>query len=241
MGRLGYVAGNIAERELSLGYDEFLNRTENVAFPLLSANIVRQDTREPVFKPYVVLDVLTSSKKNIRVGVMGVVRFNPVFLKSGPGGSNLVVAPPREMVERYIGELRKRSDLVILLAALHKEKARIIAQEVPGIDIILGSYGAIYSTREEPEGETQILYSGNQGRRIGETRVFLDPEQHMERTTSFTHFLTARYPSDPEMQEFVNQVVAEVNEHKRVQKEKVGQTTPTPDLPTAVSGSGSSR
>ena len=241
MVRLGYAAGNVAERELSLGYDEFLRRTEGAAFPFVSANIVRQDTREPIFNPYVVIEIHTAdSDQPVRVGVMGVVRFNPVFLKSGPDGSNLVVAPPREMVKRYVGDLRERSDVVVLLAALHKDEARLIAQEVPGIDIILGSYGAIYSTREESEGDTQIFYSGNQGRRIGETRVFLNAERRLETTTSFMHFLTARYPSDEEMTEFVGQVLNEIGEYKRGQEEqKVGQLNSLQDetvVPTGPSG-----
>jgi 2',3'-cyclic-nucleotide 2'-phosphodiesterase (5'-nucleotidase family) len=220
MDRLGYAAANVGERDLSLGYDEFRRRTGRASFPFVSANIVRRDTREPVFDPYVILEVETEGSEDpVRVGVLGVVRFNPVFLRSGPDGSHLVILPPLEAVKRYFEELRERSDVVVLMAAIHRDDAHIIAKEVPGIDIILGSYGSIYSTREETEGETLLCYAGNQGRRIGESRVFVGADRDVERITSFMHNLNARYPSDPEMQEYVTGVGRKIAEHKRARSE----------------------
>jgi 2',3'-cyclic-nucleotide 2'-phosphodiesterase (5'-nucleotidase family) len=220
MERLGYAAANVGERDLSLGYDEFRRRTQGATFPFVSANIVRRDTREPVFDPYVILEVETEgSAEPVRVGVLGVVRFNPVFLRSGPEGSNLVILPPLEAVKRYFEEVRERSDVVVLLAAIHQDDAHIIAKEVRGIDMILGSYGSIYSTREETEGETLLCYAGNQGRRVGESRVFVGDDREVERITSFMHVLSARYPSDPEMQEYVTAVGRKIAEHKRARSE----------------------
>ena len=228
MDRLGYDVANVGERDLSLGYDEFVRRTEAATFPFVSANIVRRDTREPVFNPYVILDVESQgSAKPLRVGVIGVVRFNPVFLRSGPDDTNLVILPPLEAVKRYLEEVRERSDVVVLLAAIHQDDAHIIAKEVEDIDIILGSYGSIYSTREEAEGDTLICYSGNQGRRIGESRVFVDSTGEVERITSFMHVLTARYPNDPEMQAYVMEVGRKIGEHKRAQSDsKADGATP---------------
>jgi 2',3'-cyclic-nucleotide 2'-phosphodiesterase (5'-nucleotidase family) len=234
MARLGYDAANVGERDLSLGYDEFVRRTEGATFPFVSANIVRRDTREPVFNPYVILEVeYPESDDPLRVGVLGVVRFNPVFLRSGPDDSNLVILPPLEAVKRYLEEVSERSDVVVLLAAIHQDDAHIIAKEVPGIDIVLGSYGSIYSTREEVEGDTLICYSGNQGRRVGESRVFVGPDREVERITSFMHVLTARYPNDPEMQEYVMEVGRRVAEHRRA---RGGGTADGASTPAATEG-----
>jgi 2',3'-cyclic-nucleotide 2'-phosphodiesterase (5'-nucleotidase family) len=215
MGRLGYGAANVGERDLASGYGEFVERTAGVAFPLISTNIVRRDTREPVFKPYTVLEVPWGTEGGtVRVGLLGVVRFNPTFLKSGPDQTNLVIVPPGEALKRHLPEVRERSDVVILMAAVHRDDAHLLAREHAGIDLILGSYGAIVSAREEAEGATRICYAGNQGQRFGETRIFLGSEKRIERTLSFTHDLTARYPSDPEMTEFVNRVAVKINELK---------------------------
>ena len=218
MGQLGYRAANVAERDLAMGYEEFLRRTEGAAFPFISTNFVRKDTGEPVFDPYTVVDVEREGADPLRVGILGVVRFNPVFLKAGPDGSNLTIAPPAEMIRKYIDEVREASDLVVVLAAVHRQDARTIAGEIEGIDFVLGSYGSYSSYHDEIVGDTRIFYSGNQGKRVGETRVYLGEAAEVTSTVSYQHFLSAKYPGDLDMQKFVNQVVAKLNELKREAK-----------------------
>jgi 2',3'-cyclic-nucleotide 2'-phosphodiesterase (5'-nucleotidase family) len=183
MGRLGYAAANVGERDLTLGYDEFMKQTSRAKFPFVSANIVRRD-------------------------------------------SNLVIVPPGEALKRYMPELREQADLIVLLAGLHNDDAHLLARQVPGIDVIVGSYGAIYSTREEKEGDTQIYYAGNQGRHFGETRLYLGSDNKIERTTAFMHPLDARYPSDPDMVAMVNEVMDKIHQAQGV--------SPTP--PRGASG-----
>jgi 2',3'-cyclic-nucleotide 2'-phosphodiesterase (5'-nucleotidase family) len=214
MSDLGYVVANVGERDLALGYDDFLGRTSEATFPFISANIVDRDTREPLFKPYVILDVdIAGADEPLRVGMLGVVRFNPVFLKTGPGESELIIVPPMEAVKRYYDEVRERSDVVVVMAALHRDDAHIIAREVTGIDLVLGAYGAMYSTQLDLEGDTVISYAGNQGRRIGETRLFLD-DRSLARVLPFMHNLTAQYPAVAEVQDYVLESLREIGRQK---------------------------
>ncbi len=215
MGELGYRAANIGFRELNMGYDAFVKRVEGASFPFISANVVRKDTGEPVFQPYTILDMELHGGKTIKVGVLGVVRFNPVFLKAGPEGSNLMVARPETMIARYLPEVREKSDLVVLLAALHREDAKSIAGKMEGIDIILGSYAGIVSGRDIVVGDTWIFYAGNQGMRVGETRLFFNEQGGWEDPLSYMHFLTMRFPEKQEMLDYVNGVVVKTNAVKR--------------------------
>lgn len=216
MGLLGYRAANVAERDLLMGYDEFKLRTEGARFPFISANFVKKGTEEPVFDPYVILDVEQDEGDPIRVGVIGVVRFNTVFLKPGPSeDSPIVIAPPLDMLRKYIDEVREKSDLVIVLGAVHRQDARVLAASVEGIDFVLGSYGAYSSYRDEEVGQTRIFYSGNQGKRLTETRVYMNDGHDVTSTVTFQHYLSARYPGDLEMQKFVNQVFGKLNELKK--------------------------
>ncbi len=214
MAKLGYRAVGVGERDLFSGYDEFVRRTKGLPLKFVSTNIVRQDTRDPVFDPYVVIEAKGASGKPVRVGVLAVVRYNPMFVKAGPGGANLAIAAPADALRKYVDDLRKKSDVVVLLAALGKDDAHRLAQDVPGIDIILGSYGGIYSTQEEAEGATRIFYAGDQGRRIGECRLYLGPDGRVASQIPYLYFLTARYPEEPQMLEFVNGVLSKVKDLK---------------------------
>ena len=60
-------------------------------------------------------------------------------------------------------------------------------------------------------GDATILYCGNRGQRIGETRVYLTDgdQRELESRTNMLHVLTRHYPPDHEMLEFVNSIRVE--------------------------------
>ncbi|HEX4823218.1 MAG TPA: hypothetical protein VFV19_02790 [Candidatus Polarisedimenticolaceae bacterium] len=199
MAKLGYKVVNVGERDLTLGYDDFIQRTKDLKMDFISTNIVKQGSKSTVFPPYAIVEVKGTSGKPVKIGVMGVIRYSPVWQKAGPAGDNLGVAGPEEMVQLVLSEVRAKSDIVVLLAAVSKEDAHDIAKSAPQIDFILGSYGGIYNTLEESEGPVRILYTGNQGKRIGESRIDLDAKRRVADVTSYMHFLTARFPDDKAM------------------------------------------
>ena len=51
MGMLGYSAANVGERDVRAGYIEFEKRASKARFPMISANIVRSDNKQPVLPP----------------------------------------------------------------------------------------------------------------------------------------------------------------------------------------------
>ena len=212
MGNLGYAAVNVGTRDLSLGYDAFLENTKGARFPFVSSNIVRQDNGEPVFDPYVIVEA-TAPKggKKLKVGVIGAARYNPLFSKAGPDGTNLVIKKPDDVVKPYVDELRGKVDVVLLLAALHKEEAKRIVRTIGGIDVVVGSYGGLYTTREDRHGDSWLLYSGNQGKRTGESRIYFDPRgKKIASVETHIHLLGAIYPSQQAMLDWVNGVVAKL-------------------------------
>ena len=226
MASLGYRAINVGERDLGLGYDDFKQRTKGIDVPFISSNIVKQGTKDPVFPPYVILDAKGSDGKPIRVGVLGVVRYNPVWQKAGPDGSNLAVTRPADAIGTYLPELESKSDVVVLLASIAKDDAYEIARRFPRLNLILGAYGGIVSTVDENQGGVRIYYMGNQGKRIGESRITLDASRRVADVHTYFHFLNARYPEDKAMRE----VVAEANRGitQAAQQPKIQIAPPSP-------------
>ena len=210
MERMGYAAINVGEREIKLGYDEFVGRTKHVSVPFVSSNIVRQDTREPVFRPHLVVEAaVPEGGRKIKLGIVGVARYNPVFVKPGPQGSNLVIDDPVTRVRAEVERVRAKGvDLVVLLAALHKDDAHRLLQQVPGIDFVVGSYGGALTTQAEGEGsKSWVAYPGNQGKYLGETRLFLGADSGIQHQVTLMHFLTGEYPAEEKMQRFVEDAV----------------------------------
>ena len=212
MDRLDYKIVNVGERDIRMGYEEFAAVTEGTSFTYISANIVKKGSGEPIFEPYAIVEMEDEgSKRPVRVGVIGVARYNPVFLKAGPDGSNMVIAHHVESVKKQVAALRdEHVDVVVLLAALHMHDAKRIADEVKGIDYVLGAYGGMFN--QEELGTTSILYCGNRGQRLGEARIFLGddsgkaPRSVTASDTIRMHFLTREYPDNTEMRRFLDSI-----------------------------------
>jgi 2',3'-cyclic-nucleotide 2'-phosphodiesterase (5'-nucleotidase family) len=238
MKKLGYKVINVGERDVNLGYDDFVKRTEGLGMAFVSTNIVKQGTKEPIFLPYTVIEVKGTSGKPVRIGVLGVDRYTPVWQKAGPAGTNLGMAAPGDMIATYLPELRAKSDIIVLLASMSKEDAHDLAKRFQDIDLILGGYGGIFNTVEENEGRVRIVYTGNQGKRIGESRVTLDPHRKVADMTSYLHFLTVRYPEDKAMQDSLVEVLDKLPKPAEPHKPKTPTIAPTvPSAPAAAGGS----
>jgi len=207
MKRLGYGVINVGERDIRLGYPEFERRTEGADFEFISANIIDRDSKSTVFKPHTVIEAVSPDGETTRrIGVIGVVRFNPVFLKAGPDGGNISIARPLGRVKKQVEVLKKKKvDTIVLLAAMHKNDATAIANEVPEIEFVLGSYGGLITNNAEEVGEASMVYVGNRGQRIAEMRLFMDDKgKSVERSDTKVHMLSRAYPPHHPMLDYVN-------------------------------------
>jgi hypothetical protein len=207
MERMGYAVVNVGERDLRQGYDRFRETAGEREFEFVSANLVRQDSKAPIFKPHTVVEATAPrGEAKISVGIIGVTRFNPIFRKPGPDGSQLAIIHPVAPVQKAVAELEQAGvDLIVLLAALHRDDAARIVSAVPEIDFVVGSYGGHFTTRQDRVENSWLLYSGNQGKRLGETRVHVNDDRSLDQRTRM-HILGKMYPSDMSMLDFVNSV-----------------------------------
>jgi hypothetical protein len=215
LNRMGYAAVMLGERELSEGHEAFLAMRKQAKFPFVSANFVYEDTLEPVVDPYVIREV-THGETKVRVGLLGLTRYNTGFLKATKDGRNIIVASPMERAKKVVPELRARCDLLVLLTGLSISQARQLAVEVPGIDLIVGANGGVLSQERDEAGGVPIVYTGNQGKHLSEIRVFKSAtEGRRFDATRRHHYLNKDYPGDDTMQKHVLAILARENDINR--------------------------
>lgn len=149
MNAMGYDAMAVGNHEFNFGLTTLWQLKEQVAFPLLGANVV-STYHDPVrdFEPYVIRTV-----GGVRVAILGMVtpsvpRWDPPAHRVGYRFRDLV-----ETARRYVPKLRRKADLVILIVhsglgrdeetgarrqPLYPEEDRVwdIAEAVPELDAI---------------------------------------------------------------------------------------------------------
>jgi len=230
MNALGYKVANLSLRELSDGYDVFLERQKKARFEFVSANVVWQDTGEPIVAPTTVIRTTLrdgARVKDVRVGFIGLTRSDPAFLKPGPGGRRIVTLDPLAAAEKRLPALRQKADIIVALVALDLNQARQLPKLAKDIDLIVGAdstpgkSGMITRSDDFPEdtlfGRTRLLYAGDQGKVLGEVRLYFDARRAISTTQRSIIQLTRDWPDDPKLAQIMESVKVAVNEYNKAQ------------------------
>jgi 2',3'-cyclic-nucleotide 2'-phosphodiesterase (5'-nucleotidase family) len=186
MGAAGYEALNIGDQEAGRGLN-FIKRIESLTpMPLVSSNLVVASSGELVAKPFVIVDA-----GGAKIGVLGVlsaVAAMPQSVGLAPGTAATPGSQPRaadeplavrnseEAVKRYLPQLRKQADAVVVLAHVSAAQGKELAR-IPGVDVVVG--GDQRSDIPDPEliGGTLWIQPPSYGRFLAVVRLALDRQR----------------------------------------------------------------
>ena len=118
MWRLGYAAANLGQRDLIFGADPLKEWAKQASVPLLSSNLVYQDSGQPAFSGSVLKTMVPGgpgSKRKVKVGILGFAQMNPGLSASTPDGRRIVTADPVATAKTLVPILRKKCDFIIAL------------------------------------------------------------------------------------------------------------------------------
>ena len=125
MNLMGYDAMALGLLDISpLGLSELRQRMAEAKFPMLSANAYISGTTELVTKPYIVIEM-----EDHRVGILG--------LTEAGSTDEVMATDPIQAAREQIPELRRQADIIIVLSHAGPETDQQIADQVPGIAVIV--------------------------------------------------------------------------------------------------------
>ena len=209
---LGYDAVNIGDQEFTNGRDFFDAEVLSANLPLVSASLWYEQTNELLLPPYVVRMV-----SGVRVGIIGLVDAQ-AFMVLRPGAYQGVrVASIMEILERYLPKVRAQADVLIVLSHLGIEGDRDLAEEVPGLHLIVGGHSGASSRQPLEVGGTLIVQPGSGGQYVGRLDLTLNKAFQIKEYEHTAIPLDAAVPDDPAVVEVVRQVaVWEAGSQKEV-------------------------
>ncbi|OLD67502.1 MAG: hypothetical protein AUI52_00340 [Acidobacteria bacterium 13_1_40CM_2_68_10] len=254
MNALGYKVANLSLRELSHGYDVFVERQKKARFEFVSANVVWQDSGEPIVAPTTVVKATLrdgARSKTVRLGFIGLTRNDPAFLKEGPKGRRIVTVDPLSAAEKQLPALRQKADVIVALVALDLQQARQLPKRVKDIALILGADSTpgrtamMTRTDDFPEdtefGRAHLLYAGDQGKVLGEIRLVFDAKGAASSNQRSIIQLTREWPDDPKLAEVMETVKVAINQYNKEQTLAMSPfAAPTPP-PAEAAYTGSDR
>jgi 2',3'-cyclic-nucleotide 2'-phosphodiesterase (5'-nucleotidase family) len=199
---IDYDAIALGNHDLGWGRPAFKTIADEIGTDFLAANVkdLSHDGSLDSLKPYKILE-----KKGLRIGVLGVT--SRLAAVSGPDKGTIEVNDPVETVKSGLLAMKSKEhvDLVVLLSHRGYDDDVKLAQQLDGIQVIVGSHSHSAMRKPEKVGNTIIVQAGAEGDYVGELEIAFD--RNKKTITSFDGRLipmTAEVPPDPEVESIMS-------------------------------------
>ena len=196
MNLLAYDALTLGAGDLLIG-QEIENRIAEAQFSILSANTYISGTDTLLVAPYALREIAGHT--------VAIVAVTEAFTRGGYQGTDPIAAAAAAVREASI-----QADVVILLSHAGKAADLAIAQQVPGIDVLIGgglqltssptkdaTYGTILVQAEAPQPNYAGLF-------LGQGTFQFDAQGQVTQFTWMRHPITEDIPADPEIAQWVS-------------------------------------
>ena len=196
-----------SKAELNHLYDE-------ADFQVLLANLYDPKTllAPDWCQPYTIRE----TKAGTKVGLIAMTA--PFPLTYGPNGWD--IRQPMELLPAMVSRLRKQVDVLVLMSHLGLSADLRIAQDLPQLDVIIGSHTHHLLPEGRMENGVLLAAAGKFGQHIGEVQLLLDEEHRLVKREAHT-VETASLPAFAEDEEEINGYLAEG--HHLLQAQQVAQ------------------
>lgn len=215
MNQVNYDAATIGNNEGTGNSKRDLDHLYDEAnFDVLLANLYDKTTLQmPAWcKPYKIITTAAGTK-------IGLIAMTAAFpLTYAPNGWD--IREPMEILPSLCLRLKKEVDVLVLMSHLGVVDDLDIAQQLPDIDVILGSHTHHLFAKGRLENGVQLAAAGRFGEHIGEVALLLDDQHHVVETRAHT-IATASLTVFPEDEEEVANFLA--TGHHLLQEQKVAR------------------
>jgi len=236
MNKMGYDAMNLGWQEFVVGNKFLKKAASDLGFPFVTSNLVYRDSRDFFGKEYIIKKI-----NNIRVGIVGIMPLDALDLvQYRKGVENLAVLPPKQVLNRLVPVLKKKTDFIVLLSQCGFETTTALVNAVDGIDFAVagGSDKAGTSAVSEPctseadspgpakveDAPAAVVNVQYRGIRLGYFQATLDDSGKVVRTREQLINLGNNLPLDPEIAAITGDEIHQtVKDARKIQAQKQEQ------------------
>jgi 5'-nucleotidase / UDP-sugar diphosphatase len=156
MNEVRYDAMTLGNHEPDFGMDILRQRIREARFDVLAANVIESGSKQLFTKPYVV-----RSFGGLKVGILGIAYPNTPLTTAKKNVAGYEFRQAKETAAEYVPQMRARgADIVVVLSHLGLGADRKLAEDVPGIDVVVGGHSHNRMRQFLRVGETIIVQSG---------------------------------------------------------------------------------
>jgi len=174
MNVMRYDALAVGNHEFDWGQDTLAQRAHEAAFPFLAANVVDATGNLPAYlRAYTVKDLGIA-----KVGVLGLTYPGSATIVKATSVAGLRFLPVAETVRKYLPDLQRAADVLVVAAHIGAVDAAALAQAVPEIDVIVAGHDHMPLRTGRLVGRTTIVDAGPYTENLGHLELTVDSATH---------------------------------------------------------------
>lgn len=174
MNNVGYDAVTIGNNEgVGNAKDQLNHLYDQANFDILLDNLFDKHLLQPPkwAKKYKIIETPQQTK----IGLLALT--TPFPLTYSPNGWD--IRNPYDILPELVEELRPKVDILVLMSHLGIQDDRQIAQELPSIDVILGSHTHHLLINGQIVNGVQLAAAGKYGQYVGEVHLTVDEHKNI--------------------------------------------------------------
>lgn len=223
MNLMGYDAMVPGNHDFNYGADRLLELAEKAEFPVLAANVKKQEDGSTILKPYIIKEL-----GGMKIGIFGVTTPETKYKSHPKNTEGLDILDPVETAKEIVKELKEQEvDMIICLSHVGLDedsevKSSDIAKNVEGIDVIVDGHSHSVLPEGELVGDTLIVQTGEYDKNLGIVNIEIKDGKVVNKTASlFTKEEAAELEEDAEVKAFIEGIEEANNEITSVE---IGET-----------------
>ncbi|MCX7720552.1 MAG: bifunctional metallophosphatase/5'-nucleotidase [Dictyoglomus thermophilum] len=172
MNYLKFDAMTIGNHEFDWGQEQLQAWIKSSNFPYLAANILKDKNYLPNVKPYIILE-----RKGIKIAIIGLTTQETAYIVKPDYVKDLTFVEPEKVLPNLIKEVKDQgAQLIIVLSHLGYDADKKLAENVQGIDVIVGGHSHTVVTKPVIVRGTIIVQAGYNGIYLGVLDLKIQPE-----------------------------------------------------------------
>ncbi|NWG02204.1 MAG: 5'-nucleotidase C-terminal domain-containing protein [Syntrophaceae bacterium] len=158
MNQMKFDAMVLGNHEFDFGQEVLQKRISEAMFPMLGANVKGLNG----LKPFIVREV-----KGLKIGIIGIVTEETPISTHPQNVEGLQFLSSMEVVGEYISDLKNRVDFIVVLSHIGYSNDRRLAENIQGINLIVGGHSHTKLNRPVMIGETILVQAWEHGKALG--------------------------------------------------------------------------
>lgn len=223
MNAVGYDGMAAGNHDFNYGYQRLLELKDKVVFPVLSANVRKQDG-SLLLKPYEIKEI-----DGLKIGIFGLSTPETHYKTHPKNVEGLTFTDPVVEAKAMVQELKAQNvDAIVAVTHLGIDESSTdtsikVAKGAPGIDLIVDGHS--HSTLVEGlngENNTLIVSAGEYTKNLGVVELTFEGNKIVNKSAKLvTKEEAANITPDPAVQTVVDQIK---EKQKTILSEKIGET-----------------